>query len=160
MNRTKIILHPDKFIYIRPIFHLYNGKFNTAMKDMKESCGPYIIQYSPEEKVIRIKAGKGVDFDSSIRVMSQVVHSPYFAPDHRIIIDFREMKYHPSYGELTGITTHLKSLSKSFQKKFAMISVRGPIYYVFELIASICKMAGMEVKIFHSEKDAETWINE
>ena len=130
---------------------------------MKEQAdhrdGTFTFEINKAEKLC-IVVGKGrISFDSSVQSMHTLADDPAFDPDYNIIVDLRDISYHPTYKEVLDIKNNLVFMKASFRKKIAIVTT-GFRMALAELVSRFSQLNGMTVSAFNNIDAAREWMAE
>lgn len=111
----------------------------------------------PEQKFCYVSINGKANFEQSIQAMRDVAFDPLFKVDYSIIVDLREINFHPKYDELMGIKETLIELRDSFQGRIVLIP-SPVIAVVVQLISVFADLGGLNIKTYSDINKAFVWL--
>lgn len=128
------------------------------MDNKSKIISPVIVEMDSQNELINIKIIGRIDFYDAIQLIEDLINNPDFEHHFRIFVDLREMDYYPTYDELLGVSSKLKNVKELLKNKIAILTQKGPIFSVIELIAVISSLTGMKMMAFKDIDIAEAWL--
>lgn len=112
-----------------------------------------------EQDSIFVTTGVGeINFDESVEAIKQVAIHSELNTNHKLIIDLREINYHPSFTDLHGIIGTIKFFKNKFKNNLALVTdIKMEI--LAKLVVVYCTRSGICMKSFVDIDDAYKWIN-
>ncbi len=140
-------------------FRIFVSQTNVVKEESKDKEGIFTFEINKAEKVCLV-VGKGcISFDSSVKAMHTLADDPGFRPDYNIIVDLRDISYHPTYKEVLDIKNNLVFMKTSFTKKVAIVTT-GFRMVLAELVSRFSQLKGMTVSAFSDMGAALEWVKE
>ncbi len=127
-------------------------------KTSSEEPGAYSHYIDHTEGVCYVKGKGSVNSQISQEAMDNVNNDPEFSSNMNVIVDLREIYYHPTYEELMAIKEHLRFLKENFKGKIALVS-SDELYYVVHMICMFCNRFGLKMRCFKRRENAKIWIS-
>lgn len=125
---------------------------------MIERKGKFTFELFEQDSIF-VTTGVGeINFDESVEAIKHVAIHSELNTSHKLIVDLREINYHPSFTDLHGIIGTIKFFKNKFKNKLAIVTdVKMEI--LAKLVVIYCTRTGMCMKSFVDIDDAYEWIN-
>ncbi len=126
---------------------------------MVEGKGNFKFEIKEHDFICFVTCAGNVNFEESAGAIQYLANHPDFKSEYKVIVDFREMNYHPSYADLRGIIDTLRLSKENFKNKVALVS-NSKMEVIAKLAVAYCAKEGMKMKAFTKMDEAHSWIAE
>ncbi len=110
-----------------------------------------------EEKTAFVTVSGRVDLRSALDAMGRLAEDPSFDKNYKIVIDVREMDYHPSLGELRVMAWALGHERRSYGDQVAVVLPDRSERARPHIFARFARMAGVGFNMFRDMPSALRW---
>lgn len=117
------------------------------------------FEFSNKDLLCKVTGSGSLNFEKTTRAIKYVANHSEFNSNFRLIVDLREMNYHPSYKEFLGIVDTLKLLHTKFKNKIALVTA-ADMHILAKLAGIYCNSVGIKMQSFTNPRDAGLWIFE
>lgn len=134
----------------------------TSLHFMKQDSdnpdGHFTYEISVANKFCLVVATGKITSESSIDALNKLANTPGFEKDFNIIVDARNINYHPSYQEVKQIQRHLVLMKDNFRNKIALVTTEF-FWVVGELLCRLSQPHGLKISAFSGMEQAQQWIS-
>lgn len=119
--------------------------------------GKFSHSINKEENICYVHAVGDIDFNKSRQAMDRVANDPDFDSSMYIVVDVRQVSFHPSFSELMTLKDHLNFLKDNYKNKIAVVS-NMELYYICQMFSMFCTRFGLQMKPFKDPTKAMQWL--
>jgi hypothetical protein len=118
----------------------------------------YVI--SAIDKMVSVKFAGETDFEKGVQHLMEVVADKNFQREYSIVVDVREMNYHPNFSEMRAFADVLTELKEKCTGKTALVVGSFIHYTIGKVLAGWLHAAGITFQVFRDYNEAATWTKE
>jgi hypothetical protein len=120
---------------------------------------PFTYEIDAASRLVRVEARGTIDFDTCVATLRALASDPSFLPEHRVLADFRGVKYTPSLRDLYGFLDAFKLVRAAFQNRTALL-VSGWLHKSLAKTAcSLGRLVRFEMAAFGEPDAARAWLD-
>jgi hypothetical protein len=114
---------------------------------------------SREDRVATITVTGPVDLRECVRALAEFVRHPDFHPDHRVLVDLREMAEYPaSVGEMRVLAWTLSQERAALRTKIALVLPEDSYGPRLDRVQNLNSLADFQLAAFPDVAEAEDWV--
>jgi len=118
---------------------------------------PFSYTISPEHRMAYVKVSGRVDLRAVLGMMGRLANDPKFDRSYKIVVDVRDMDYHPSAGELRVLAWALGHERRSYGDRVGVVLPERPERARPHIFTRFARMAGVGFNLFRDMPSAMRW---
>ena len=126
-------------------------------QDSDNLGGLFTYEINVAKKLCLVVAKGKITIESSLGALNDLTNTPGFEKNFKIIVDLRDINYHPSYYEVKEFQKHLVFMKGNFRNKIALVTTKF-FWVVGELVCNLSKPHGLNISAFSDIDKARQWI--
>ena len=114
---------------------------------------------SREDRLATITVTGPVDLRGCVRALAEFVKHPDFHPEHRILVDLREMAEYPaSVGEMRVLAWTLAQERAALRTKIALVLPEDTYGSRLDRVQNLNSLGDFQMAAFAGVAEAEDWV--